>query len=427
VRTFSHADASPGEFVESARQFLATASGDLGTPRNERELPLLALPLVGAGKGGGAAQAGKIVLELLPALYGFTREHPIDVALVMRHPAQYTAAQAERSLRGDAAWPSELDKGLRAKVDELANRAFRQELVLFLGAGVSQSAGLPSWNTLLDNLADKDLAGTGDFKKLDALDKARVIQQRLPEDRSLGRMVAENLRSEHYALAHGLLAALPVKEVVTTNYDQLFESASEAIRQKPDVLPYETVTGDRRWLLKLHGCVSRADEIVLTRQDYLRFDTRHAALAGLVQGLLITRHLLFVGFSLDDDNFHRIADSVRRAVQRQPFGTALSVAGNPLLREVWSKDLDWIEFGGLPGSARQLEVFLDRLAARTSAMHHLFSRAYRPILSPSERNLRDRPRHLAGFVSGVPELERRGAAWEEIERFLSRLGWRRRE
>jgi hypothetical protein len=86
-----------------------------------------------------------------------------------------------------------------------------------------------------------------------------------------------------------------------------------------------------------------------------------------------------------------------------------------------------IEFGELPGSARQLEVFLDCLAARTTAMHHLFSKVYRPILSPSEQNLRDRLKNLAIFVSRVPESERRGAAWEEIERFQRRLGWRRRD
>src|SRR3712207_8779016 len=35
---------------------------------------------------------------------------------------------------------------------------------------------------------------------------------------------------------------------------------------------------------------------------------------GMVQALLITRHMLFVGFSLTDDNFHRIAYDVRSAL-----------------------------------------------------------------------------------------------------------------
>src|SRR5689334_24897710 len=100
--------------------------------------------------------------------------------------------------------------------------------------------------------------------------------------------------------------------------------------------------------------------------------------------------MLFVGFSLNDDNFHRIADAVRRAVRREPFGTSLSVAGNKLLRQSWAKDLDWVEFGEAPRSARLLEIFLDRLAAGTvAAADHLFDRKYEAILSEADRTLRD--------------------------------------
>lgn len=40
----------------------------------------------------------------------------------------------------------------------------------------------------------------------------------------------------------------------------------------------------------------------------MRYSTNRSALSGIVQSLLITRHMLFVGFSLKDDNFHRIID-----------------------------------------------------------------------------------------------------------------------
>ena len=42
-------------------------------------------------------------------------------------------------------------------------------------------------------------------------------------DRHLGELVAARIEAEHYSLAHALLAALPVREAVTTNYDTLFE------------------------------------------------------------------------------------------------------------------------------------------------------------------------------------------------------------
>ncbi len=31
--------------------------------------------------------------------------------------------------------------------------------------------------------------------------------------------------------------------------------------------------------------------------------------------MLITSHMLFVGFSLNDDNFHKVADGVKKAIK----------------------------------------------------------------------------------------------------------------
>jgi len=133
--------------------------------------------------------------------------------------------------------------------------------------------------------------------------------------------------------------------------------------------------------------------------------------------------MLFVGFSLTDDNFHRIADEVRRAVRRKRFGTSLSVAGNRHLRRVWEENLDWVELGGLPATGRLLEVMLDRLAARTVATAgHLFDRKYEATLTQADRGLRDELRRLAALVAGVPAADRTGAAWVEVERLLARVG-----
>src|SRR5690606_38972835 len=125
------------------------------------------------------------------------------------------------------------------------------------------------------------------------------------------------------------------------------------------------------WLLKLHGTVEKPEDIVLTRDDYLQYAARRAALAGIVQALLITRHMLFVGFSMSDDNFHRIAYDVRRAIgseaRADPFGTALLLTDDPLLEELWHDDIRCLGMGidtrgDRSAAARQLEIFLDHLA-----------------------------------------------------------------
>lgn len=79
------------------------------------------------------------------------------------------------------------------------------------------------------------------------------------------------------------------------------------------MLPSHPHAGCKKWLLKMHGCVSKPHEIVFTKRDYIRYSERFAALGGIVQSMLLTKHLLFVGFSLNDDNFARIFDSVQKA------------------------------------------------------------------------------------------------------------------
>ena len=50
--------------------------------------------------------------------------------------------------------------------------------------------------------------------------------RRLKESRrSLGEVVASQLRSDFYSVQHSVLASMPVTEVVTTNYDTLMEDA----------------------------------------------------------------------------------------------------------------------------------------------------------------------------------------------------------
>ena len=140
---------------------------------------------------------------------------------------------------------------------------------------------------------------------MDAMDAAKILQERLEGHEQLCRRVADMLQCTVCSLSHSLLASLPVQEYITTNYDTLFEEAlSQAGRPGVSVIPYNPNPDSKTWLLKLHGCVTQPAEIVLTRADYIRFGERRQAMSGIVQALLVTKKMLFVGFSLNDDNFH---------------------------------------------------------------------------------------------------------------------------
>ncbi len=417
---------------------LAFVNGWLAAPtprRTDRPLPLLAVPLVGTGRGGGQAFEGTLVHSHVAALLELVQSRPVDVALVTYSEQAFTAAQEARKTllrRSGDGWPLAPDQLLLAT--ELAEKAMRGDLVLFLGAGVSRGAGLPDWQGLLRELMEQagmsahEASATAD---LSVLDQARIVQRRLKrQGRELGSALVERFGVEQYGLVHGQLASLSVRETVTTNYDPLFETASRACGHEVAVLPYSPVSGCTRWLLKLHGCVHHPEDIVLTREDYLRYSNNRAALAGIVQTLLLTKHMLFVGFSLQDDNFLRIVDDVRRALRRTPteesFGTALLLRCDPILRELWEGELELASLGELDEEhglvARRLEIFLDFLLSQaTSHTAYLLRPNFEGALTPSEQALR---KALLEWLEELPEKAREAPAFEQLERALERLGYR---
>eukprot|EP01122_Echinamoeba_exundans_P002064 TRINITY_DN1202_c0_g1_i21.p1 TRINITY_DN1202_c0_g1~~TRINITY_DN1202_c0_g1_i21.p1 ORF type:complete len:610 (-),score=26.85 TRINITY_DN1202_c0_g1_i21:942-2711(-) len=309
-------------YVEGALLFLEAVAADVKgtTPKNGRAKHLVALPLVGTGKGGAFHSAGGIVVALIPELYAAANRLEFDIALVTIRRSTFAAIQLERNrfAQEQRIWEEALGESLRSEAHRLASLAREGKLVLFLGSGVSAGAGLPTWRQLLLQLAqvaqmpEEEMAL---IDKMSFLDSARVIEMRLGGWKNLSHAIATRVQVSTYSLLCGLLAGLPVHEIVTTNYNQMFELSSRGVGLNVSVLPYYPIENCDRWILKMHGCVTHPEDIVLTREHYMRYQSTRSALSGIVQSLLITRHMLFVGFSLQDDNFHRIADEVRRSLR----------------------------------------------------------------------------------------------------------------
>jgi hypothetical protein len=416
-----------------AVEFLDTAVSRAGTSSiRGRGRPLFALPLVGTGAGGWSREKGGVTRRLISSLSEWVAVNAADVVLVCWSDQAFAAAQAERRrLRAENSLPD----ALKTAASGLGRAAALGRLVLFLGAGLGIPAGLPRWNELISELAgetglslDEQVA----LSKLSPIDAARIIEARLLEQgRQLGVAVRGHVQAERFALAHALLASLPINESVTTNYDTLYERATAAAGRRVAVLPYEVPRTDG-WLLKLHGCVDRGvADIVLTRGDYLRYADRRAALAGIVQALLITREMMFVGFSLTDDNFHRIADDVRKAVREpqqgwnDPFGTALVLEDEPLMRELWANDVTCLAVGDAasPIGGQQLDLFLDAtVSAASTGARHLLDPEFEGALDEGERTLSTA---LQAFLADLPPIARQTAAWAVVIRSLEDLGLRK--
>ena len=95
-----------------------------------------------------------------------------------------------------------------------------------------------------------------------------------------------------YSVAHALLAALPHEAAVTTNSDLCYDEACGAAGVSVNLLPYST-RFTQRWLLKLHGDINHPEDVVLAYSSDAPYGTGKEALAGIVQAMLITKHITF--------------------------------------------------------------------------------------------------------------------------------------
>ncbi|MGY1834351.1 SIR2 family protein [Blastococcus sp. SYSU DS0510] len=443
VAVGAHSGVPVSWLLDGVREALDTVANDgRGTVVDGRPRRV-AMPVMGVGRGGFDGMRGQVIHGLLDEAQRAADESGIDVVLVAARPSDYSACQALRAERHGR----EFDEAQEAHVQRLARLARHGQLAVFMGAGTGIAAGLPSWDGLLARLAVR--VGLPDptlLKDLGPLDAGELLRRRAQRggDGSdsgnvLGRYVAEAIAGhERYALSHALLAALDADQVITTNFDRLFERAVLEIRGSqplvvlPDTDPSEVVAqrGRRSWLLKMHGDVEKPDSIVLDRRSFVRYDAWRRPLGGVLQTTLLTRHLLVVGASMTDDNvirlIHEVSELAAGDGPARNLGTVLSLGGDGLRTALWDPEFSYVDLGDEDGrmidAARRLEIFLDRLVMlSTPRTTHLLDPRYRELLpTPRERELAER------FVALAEELERLSSegsgGWREARDALARLG-----
>jgi hypothetical protein len=384
---------------------------------------------------------GDVMQTILRTAAEAAEQEGVDVALVLRDEKAFAFAQHfRRTVRNPTL---DVAEAARPELERLAALAKDELLVPFMGAGVSVSAGAPSWSDLIDRLARRvDLpdAARESLAKRSVLDQAAFLRQAFEHqfgqtadsaDDVFAQAVADIVRIRRHGLAPALLATLRAEQAITLNYDELFERAADDAHLPRTIIGGSSrVEGPRseRWLLKLHGTVTDPASIVLTRDDYLGYETDRAALSALVKATLMTRHLLFVGFGLQDDHFHEIVHDVRRATLGQVgpdgLGTVLTLTDDPLDRALWRGDLRFVPFAGsddIAANARDLEIFLDALAALSSDSHsYLLTDGFEDGLTAEELRLRE---ELLGFAAAAERGGVSGApAWPAVAGLLRELG-----
>lgn len=426
----------PATLGQRLTELLVAIQQSIGGPSKGRALPLVAMPVLGVGQGGQTDKRGEMIEGTLKAATAHAANHALDIAIVTPNAAMYGAVQYVRREKLTGTESGE------AGVLDLADRARNGELSLFLGAGASIPSGLPTWGELISQLAkaapQEDTSGEDwvalvEGLKTSPLDQAQLLAK--AHRGALGSAVIRILAGERRpSLAHALLAGVGFAQVLTTNYDDLYEKAVRAAgATAPRQLPAPAATPQQPWVLKIHGSLTDASSIILTRSDFVHFDAQAKPAASVFQSVAVTSHMLMVGVSLNDDNITRLlleADRFRQAKGvTGEMASLLDISGNAARGALWRDKISWHAMPGetLEVRARELEIFLDHLAMHSSSNSSwLLDERFGALLDPDEETLASNLRRLVQMVRAAAAAKP-SSAWGDLLAQLEKFGPREDE
>lgn len=209
-------------------------------------------------------------------------------------------------------------KGEVSKKDlirEIEKAIKSDELGAFIGAGLSIPAGFCSWKELLREPAEE--IGLDVEKESDLVNLAQYYsnsKKRTSIDDLIKGQFSQLVKPTEN---HKLLSQLPISTFWTTNYDKLIEKALENNMKKPYVKTKdEQLRGTNHnfdaIVYKLHGDVETPEDAVITRSDYEEFGyNKRKLFREVLEGDLLTKTFLFLGFSFEDPNFNYVIGRLR--------------------------------------------------------------------------------------------------------------------
>jgi len=186
---------------------------------------------------------------------------------------------------------------------------------VFAGAGLSRASGYASWKDLIRPFAkeiklcvdkESDLISLTQFYVNERGNRSAINQKILNE------FTKETVKNDNI----NILTRLPISTYWTTNYDKLIEEGLKDNNRKPDVKTTELSLASNIYdrdavVYKMHGDVNCPDSAILTKDDYESYNHTHPLFKTTLQGDLVTKTFLFIGFSFDDPNLNHILGQIR--------------------------------------------------------------------------------------------------------------------
>ena len=202
----------------------------------------------------------------------------------------------------------ELNEDYNLSLIQIKKAVEDDNLILFVGAGVSANSNLPNWGELINSFSTELKTAGNDIEQEDYLKVAQYYYNIFGKNRYLAK-IDEIFADENKAIPnelHEYIAKINPSHIITTNFDNVISKDID--------IPYAQ---SEKYLIKMHGDL-KTKNIVLKEDDYLDYQMNFPMISTLIQSLMLNHTVLFIGYSLKDSTFN----SIFRLVQKNLSGDA---------------------------------------------------------------------------------------------------------
>ncbi|HCY4751473.1 TPA: SIR2 family protein, partial [Staphylococcus aureus] len=98
-----------------------------------------------------------------------------------------------------------------------------------------------------------------------------------------------------------------IGSIITTNYDCFLE---EIFEFNPLIGNDILLSNPYGSLYKIHGCITKPQKIIVTEEDYIKFNNKYELIRAQLLSLFIHNPIIFLGYSVSDENIKRILDTI---------------------------------------------------------------------------------------------------------------------
>jgi hypothetical protein len=194
------------------------------------------------------------------------------------------------------------------------------DAALFIGAGMSRPNGFVDWKGLMREFA-KELGLDVDLEHdLIAVAQYYLNQRNMDRSRLNQILIDEFTKPVEVSKNHKIIARLPISTIWTTNYDSLIEDSFKSAKRIVDVKSRDEdiathKKGREVIIYKMHGDIAMPDKAIICKDDYERYAKYHKVFQNALEGDLVNKTFLFLGFSFTDPNLEYMLGHLRSLLE----------------------------------------------------------------------------------------------------------------